>query len=263
MIGTDIWKKSILNLSGEEWKHARGILSPAFTANQLRKTVVKIHKVSNRMTTRLAEYAKNKKPVVINEVFGDWAVDTMAALVYSIDLDSRNEPSHPLMVSFETLFSRIKSWQMMMMCAIYKLCQPQFLTKDNTEPLKHFVSQIIQEKQKKDNKDDDILELFIDAGFEKGPSDKNVHANDDYSHGKPMTLDDITAQAMLFFGAGTDTVSSAMTYSAYLLALNPECQERVLKEVDDAVQKDGIIRYAAGYDLPRSFHQEGHAHVHC
>ncbi|EEC03326.1 cytochrome P450, putative [Ixodes scapularis] len=66
-IGTDIWKKSILNLSGEEWKHARGILSPAFTANQLRKAVVKIHKISERMTTRLAEYAKDKKPVAINE----------------------------------------------------------------------------------------------------------------------------------------------------------------------------------------------------
>lgn len=195
------------------------------------------------MTSHLAEYAKDKKPVAINEVFGDWAVDTMAALVYSIDLDSRKDPSHPLMMSFEKLFSRIKSWQMMMMFTmprIYKLCQPPFLTRENTEPLKTFVSHMIREKRKKDDKDEDILQLFIDAAFENVTGDEDVPANGDYSHEKSMTLDDITAQAALFFGAGTDTVSSAMTFSAYLLALNPGCQERLLKEVDDAVKKDGI-----------------------
>ncbi|CAN7943420.1 unnamed protein product [Ixodes hexagonus] len=167
----------------------------------------------------------------------------MAALVYSIDLDSRNEPSHPLMRSFEQLFSMSKSWHLVMlftMPSICKLCHLKIMTDQNTDPLKKFVTHIIKEKQKKHDADDDILQLFIDAKLNDDLGVKKAHENENFSYKRQLTLDDIAAQAVLFFGAGTDTVSSAMTYTAYLLALNQDCQERVLKEVDDAVKRDGI-----------------------
>ncbi|EEC01140.1 cytochrome P450, putative [Ixodes scapularis] len=64
-----------------------------------------------------------------------------------------------------------------------------------------------------------------------------------------MTLDEITAQALLFFVAGTDTVMSSMTYATYFLALNPQCQERVLAEIDAAVEKRGVM-YESLQDMP-------------
>lgn len=34
--GSDVWKKAILNLSGDEWKKARSIITPAPTATKLK-----------------------------------------------------------------------------------------------------------------------------------------------------------------------------------------------------------------------------------
>lgn len=55
----------------------------------------------------------------------------------------------------------------------------------------------------------------------------------------PLTDEDITAQALIFFFAGFDTVSSAMCFMCYELAVNPEIQEKLLKELDEASENCG------------------------
>ncbi|KAH7932357.1 hypothetical protein HPB51_029337 [Rhipicephalus microplus] len=50
----------------------------------------------------------------------------------------------------------------------------------------------------------------------------------------------MTAQIILFFMAGVDSVPNALTVTAYYLALNPESQDKVIAEVDKALAKDGL-----------------------
>ncbi|KAL1421063.1 hypothetical protein MTO96_023491 [Rhipicephalus appendiculatus] len=59
-IGSDVWRKSILNLSGDEWRKARGIFTPALTATQLKTIAVRITSIAERMTCRVAEIAANQ-----------------------------------------------------------------------------------------------------------------------------------------------------------------------------------------------------------
>ncbi|CAO1343924.1 unnamed protein product [Diamesa tonsa] len=48
--------------------------------------------------------------------------------------------------------------------------------------------------------------------------------------------DDMTAQCMLFFLAGFDTVSTAMMFMGYEIAINPEVQTILLQEIDDLLE---------------------------
>lgn len=50
---------------------------------------------------------------------------------------------------------------------------------------------------------------------------------------RELTEDEIAGQAFLFLIAGYETTTSALSFATYLLATNPECQERLLQEVDD------------------------------
>ncbi|XP_039471650.1 thromboxane-A synthase-like isoform X1 [Oreochromis aureus] len=50
---------------------------------------------------------------------------------------------------------------------------------------------------------------------------------------KMMTEDEIVGQAFVFLLAGYETSSNTLAFTCYLLALHPECQLRVQKEVDD------------------------------
>lgn len=50
---------------------------------------------------------------------------------------------------------------------------------------------------------------------------------------KTLTEDEIAGQAFLFLIAGYETTTSTLSFATYLLATNPECQEKVLREVDE------------------------------
>ena len=55
--------------------------------------------------------------------------------------------------------------------------------------------------------------------------------------GKPkLTDDDIYGTCITFLFAGYETTSNALAYTAYLLALHPEIQERLYQEVKDVIK---------------------------
>jgi len=54
-----------------------------------------------------------------------------------------------------------------------------------------------------------------------------------------LTREEVLAQGMLFFLAGFETTSNALSLLGYSLATNPECQETLLREID-VVMKDHV-----------------------
>lgn len=51
--------------------------------------------------------------------------------------------------------------------------------------------------------------------------------------------DDLIAQAILFFLAGFETVSTTMSFLVHELALHPEVQERLVEEIRENEAKNG------------------------
>ncbi|XP_017770213.1 PREDICTED: cytochrome P450 9e2-like isoform X2 [Nicrophorus vespilloides] len=61
---------------------------------------------------------------------------------------------------------------------------------------------------------------------------------------KELSHEDITAQALVFFFAGFDSVSTLMSFLAYELALNPEVQDKLRDEIDETlISCKGNLRY--------------------
>lgn len=57
---------------------------------------------------------------------------------------------------------------------------------------------------------------------------------------------DIAAQALIFFFAGFDSVTSAMAFVAYELAVNPEIQKKLRVEIEETNSEcDGKLTYEA------------------
>lgn len=64
---------------------------------------------------------------------------------------------------------------------------------------------------------------------------------------KSLTLNDCAAQTFLFYTAGFDTSSSALTYALYELCRNPECMRKLQCEIDEVLdgRHGGEITYDA------------------
>lgn len=54
---------------------------------------------------------------------------------------------------------------------------------------------------------------------------------------KTLSDDEIVGQTFLFLIAGYETTNSTLSFATYLLATNPECQEKLLREVDEFFAK--------------------------
>lgn len=230
--GSDVWRKSILNLSGEEWKKARNIFTPAITASRLKMIVIKIKTIAEKMVSRIETAAIEKKSLNVSELVDHAALDTTAALNYSVDLDSENDKDHPLMKSLDAIFMNMagcKAVMLFLMPRIYKALQPDYPPKANTDIFKAFVSHLIQDRKSKNKKEDDFLQLFMDADYEWENAEQ-----------RKMTLDEITAHGIQFFIGGVEGVAVAVTTTAYYLALHPHLQDRVIAEIDAALSEDGV-----------------------
>ena len=68
----------------------------------------------------------------------------------------------------------------------------------------------------------DLLKLMIEAEL--------VEA--DKSQVSKLTDDEIVAQSFTFTMAGTNTTAGALSFATYLLALHPDKQEKLLREID-------------------------------
>lgn len=67
---------------------------------------------------------------------------------------------------------------------------------------------------------------------------------------KSITSDIITAQCFVFFVAGFETSSTAMTFALYELASNQEIQDKVRAEINSVLKEhDGKITYDSMMDM--------------
>lgn len=85
-------------------------------------------------------------------------------------------------------------------------------------------------------------ETTLDTGFATVP--ELNPGNNIKEQKEDITIDDITAQALIFFIAGFDTSATLMSYIAYELALNLDIQKRLYEEVAHISEaNDGKLTY--------------------
>lgn len=68
--------------------------------------------------------------------------------------------------------------------------------------------------------------------------------------GDQFTVEQAAAQAFVFFAAGFETSSTAMTFAFYELAKNPDVQRKLQKEIDTVLARhDGELSYDAVQEM--------------
>lgn len=67
---------------------------------------------------------------------------------------------------------------------------------------------------------------------------------------KMLTLNEMAAQAWVFYVAGFETSSTTMSFCLYELAKNPDIQKKVQSEIDEIMGKyNGKLSYDAVHEM--------------
>jgi len=259
----------LTNLNGEKWKAMRTMLSPVFTSGKLKLMIPHMAKVGQQLEDHIeniiagwkssdSENGKDVDIIEIKSLGGMFTLDAIATTGFGIECNSFADPDNRFRVMALTLIEKKKGWEAkfgmlrtMLIKLIPWLAKPLGIP-TNSQPATEFFADIIErtyrhrlstgerrndiidliidelnaaEKQKKKKKTDEEFE----SEFEKNAALEKPLVGIEQSMNKELLL---ISNAMLFFSAGFDTTSSALSMISHNLAMHQDVQDKVAEEIN-------------------------------
>nr|WNK22289.1 cytochrome P450 [Athetis lepigone] len=255
------FSRNLFSLKGQEWKDMRSTLSPAFTSSKIRVMVPFMVEVGDQMMSSLSKKIKESKSGYIDIECKDlttrYANDVIASCAFGLKVDSHNDVDNEF-YAMGKLSSTFKFRQMLMFFIISnapklaKVLKLDFLSNMSKQFFRKLVMETMENRELKNIIRPDMIHLLMEA--KKGKLTHDDSKTNDEAAGfatveessigqkeinRVWTDDDLIAQAVLFFIAGFETVSSGMSFLLYELALNPDVQDRLAKEIKENDVKNG------------------------
>ncbi|KAI4464078.1 cytochrome p450 [Holotrichia oblita] len=259
-----LWSKNLFALRDTEWREMRSTLSPSFTSSKMKV-------IFSLMTDCADEYVKyflkQKKTVEIElkDTTTRYTNDVIATVAFGVKCDSINEKDNEFyrMGKKTTTFTFFRTLLFMLYAIVPRFCKAMKVRLFPGEIYDFFVNLIkdtikVREahgivrpdminlllEARKGKKIEDTSNGVIDTGFAT-VQESSIHTN--AAKPKQELADiDIAAQAMIFFFAGFDSVSTLLCFMAYELVLNPDVQKSLQEEINDTLKEcNGKLTYEA------------------
>jgi len=198
---------------GDSWRRQRRLLQPAFHHRQLQS-------YAGVMTDAIEQAASTWKPGEVRNVHEDMmsvTLNIVARTLFGADVSADAGHIGQIISELMEHFGRILGLAARFQPPAWVPTPTNRQFQASARKVDQVILQIIDARRKQsDAGADDLLSLLIRARDEDGSS---------------MTDAQVRDEAVTLFLAGHETTALALTYSLYLLATHPECQERLAGEL--------------------------------
>ncbi|KAM7313311.1 cytochrome P450 3A24 [Ixodes scapularis] len=242
----------------ERWRRIRPAVSPAFSTGKLRKMNSLIADCARKTAEHLKKTAEIEGELDIKRFYGSYTLDVIARCAFATRLDSHSDETNEFVTKARQAFSGKVTLPLLLLFLfprIFKLLGMRAFNSDILNYFKNICLKIIENRKEKKSRQEDFLQLMMDAQDGKVTAtaenasstdeklfnlDSEIKADTSFAAGvKALTEDEALAQCVLFFLAGQDTTLSTIAYTLYLLALHPEIQTKLREEVDECFRQHG------------------------
>ncbi|XP_013199514.1 cytochrome P450 9e2 [Amyelois transitella] len=252
--------RNLFSLKGQEWKDMRSTLSPAFTSSKMRHMLPFMVEVGDQMVmtlkNKILESGVGYTDVEGKDLTTRYANDVIASCAFGLKVNSHVEQDNEFykMGKIASTFNYIqllKFFGFVSFPKLMTLLKVSLFTEESKNFFKNVVMSTMHEREVNNIIRPDMIHLLMEA--KKGQlvhdektqdADAGFATVEESSVGKKETNrvwsdTDLIAQAVLFFVAGFETVSSAMSFALHELTANPEVQEKLAHEIKENEMKNG------------------------
>jgi len=262
-----MWLNQLSSLSGEEWKNVRSTFTPIFTSGKMKTMLKFIQHVSKDLVEEFTKLADNGEEFELKSVFGKFSLDALASSAFGVNADSFKDKNskfvdHAKRIFHQSNFDQL-IWMLRMIPGVPDLFQLFNISTTAPKSTKFFVdiiNQSIKMRRQENVRKNDLIDLMLDSIKTQGNLNEEEAENDQFEkdmklkNSKRKQLDEsmIVATAMVLLVAGYDTTGMTLSYLSYELANNPEVQERLQEEIDEAFEDadDQFPDYSVIQSLP-------------
>nr|XP_054763220.1 cytochrome P450 3A6-like [Lytechinus pictus] len=273
-IDSPLLSKALFISSDEQWKKLRHTLTPAFSGKKMKLMSEMVKEPASRLVKNLMEVCGEEKQGTIDlkESFGAYIMDTIALCAFGLNVDSQKNKDDPFVRNAKKFFSSLDFTSPALIIymlvgripgvpGLLRLLGLNVFPVDTLEFFKSVIDRAIEHRRTdKSTKNIDFLQLVLDstkdnegendddddsppANHTNGMSSSSSGNTDTRRNRQPLTRLELTSQALAFFVAGYETTTTALTLTAYLLATNPDQQDRLIDEIDRLAPTAEDINY--------------------
>ncbi|KAM3960575.1 cytochrome P450 9e2-like [Aphomia sociella] len=245
--------RNLVALKGQEWKDMRSTLSPAFTSSKMRFMMPFIVDVGNQMIEalkkKLSDSGNGYVDIEGKDLSTKYANDVIASCAFGLHVDSHTDENNEFYLKGKEVstFTFKQLLTVLLYITIPKIMNAlkvQLANEKLTDFFKNVVEYAIKNRVEKNIVRPDMIHLLMEAkkGTLSHDKDTDVQGAGFATVEESSVVwsdNDLIAQAILFFMAGFETVSSAMAFALYELTVNPDVQNKLVQEIREHNSKNG------------------------
>ena len=197
---------------GESWLRQRRLVQPAFHHQQLQS-------YATLMVEAIARASADWQPGQVRNVHDDMmavTMDIVAQSLFGTDLSADAADIGRVIGELMEDFGRIVGLAARFQPPAWVPTPSNLRFRKSKRRIDEVILRIIDARRNSTEARDDLLSLLMRARDESGGA---------------MTDAQVRDEAVILFLAGHETTALALTYSLYLLATHPECQQRLAEEL--------------------------------
>nr|XP_042909307.1 cytochrome P450 3A6 [Parasteatoda tepidariorum] len=260
--GDPIQEKILSLLTGEDWKRVRTIVTPTFSTGKIKRVMGIFQDCAKTILQNFKMENAKGNPVDVYKFYGAFSMDVIASSAFSTKVDSHNDPENQFVKYAKKAFLQELNLKFLLFLVFPKLLQKlgfRAFAPDTMDFFKSATLNIIQERKRTGQTRNDFLQLLVDAATEVAKEEKwddtddlsSNYVDDSKGHAvfkgitsKRLSMDELVAQCVIFFIAGYHTTATTLGLTTYLLALHPDIQEKVFKEISEVIKEtNGELKY--------------------
>ncbi|XP_043596187.1 LOW QUALITY PROTEIN: cytochrome P450 6k1-like [Bombus pyrosoma] len=229
---------NVVLMKNQGWKSLRPKLTPMFTPGKLKTMFDSMLIVADDLGKCLdsLHLEGDGKVVEFREISANFTTDMIASIVFGLKVGALKNPKTPFREYGRKIFHPNFHRNMELLIISFspqlvKYLKPKFFGKNATNFFRSVFWDVIDQRVDSGQKRNDLTDVLIEIR-------KTYKNNEDLKDYK-FDGDDLVAQAIMFFVAGSETSATAIAFTLHELAVNPDVQRTLREEIHDALEKTG------------------------
>ncbi|XP_034477529.1 cytochrome P450 6g1-like [Drosophila innubila] len=237
--GDVLGSNNLFLVRNPQWKEIRTKLTPVFTSGKLKAMYPLMQEICADLESHLTKHNPGMNVPYISDiksVCSRFTADSIATIAFGIRADSLQNPdaefhTQGCKVLKPTLMRSKDFFVVFFLPKLVALLRAKFFTDEYSNFLRKSINHVMAERERSSTIRNDLIDVLVGLRKEaaQDPTKPHLAKNNDF----------LVAQASVFFTAGFETSSSAMSFGLLELAKQPVLQDRLRQEINEALLKDG------------------------
>ncbi|KAK4878612.1 hypothetical protein RN001_011118 [Aquatica leii] len=216
-------------LNGNRWKKIRAKLTPTFTSGKMKLMFNLVVECYEKLKKSI-DTERKKGPVNIKNFLEQFSIDVIGSCAFGLDCNSFGETESNFWKYSKQIFAPTVGNIIKSVCSVYfrsinKFFKWKIIPSDVSDFFLSVVRNSAEYRKTNNVVRNDFLQILIE--LMKGESG--------------LTIEEITAEALVFFLAGFETSSATLTYALLELAAHQDIQQKLREEVKTVMERHNQV----------------------